>query len=155
MWSSAMNVLLNGGKAKLIGHRPAISQRPKKRTNESSCQTTGLTIRLVCSTVSAPGTPLKNAHLPARSHRGKELFKPFNTFKQFKTLKNTKALQPNAGSVWAMEHWGDASKRDTSYIPTLHPRCFHFTLASAAFSGARYQKSATLRFSPLIAPERP
>ena len=27
-----MNVLLNGGKAKLIGQRPATSQRPKKRS---------------------------------------------------------------------------------------------------------------------------
>jgi ubiquitin C-terminal hydrolase len=81
--------LLNGGKAKLIGHRPATSQRPKKRTKESSCQTTGLTIRLFCSTVSIPRTPLKKVHLLgcARSHRAKELFKPFNTFKQLKNVE--------------------------------------------------------------------
>ena len=87
-----MNVLLNGGKAKLIGQRPATSQRPKKRAKEISCQTTGLAIRLVCSTVSVPRTLLKKAHLLgcARSHRFKELFKPFNTFKQFKKLEKHK-----------------------------------------------------------------
>ena len=45
MRTSAINVLLNGGNAELIGQRPATSQRPKKRANEISCQTTGLTIR--------------------------------------------------------------------------------------------------------------
>ena len=96
-----MNVLLNGGKAKLIGQRPAISQRPKKRAKEISCQTTGLAIRLFCSTVSVPRPPLKRVHLLgcARSHRAKELSKPFNTFEQFETLKNTNTLQLNPGSV--------------------------------------------------------
>ena len=112
-----MNVLLNGGKAKLIGHRPATSQRPKKRTKESSCQTTGLTIRLFCSTVSIPRTPLKKVHLLgcARSHRAKELFKPFNTFRQFKTWKNTNTLQLKC---WTNRRWSIGGTRYFLYTDT-------------------------------------
>src|SRR6267142_5306355 len=144
MRTSATNVLLNGGKAKLIGQRPATSQRPKKRAKESSCQTTGLAIRLFCSTVSVPRTPLKKSHLLgcARSRRAKDLFKPFNTFKRFKTLKNTNTLQLNLGLVGDGVLEGHIETQYSSYSNT--PALFHFILARAALSGARYQKSSTL-----------
>jgi len=41
-----MNVLLNGGKAKLIGQRPASSHKPKTSAKETNCQKSGFAIRL-------------------------------------------------------------------------------------------------------------
>ena len=54
--SSANNVWLNGGKAKLMGQRPASSQTPKKSANENSCQVKAVMVGLFWLTESAQGS---------------------------------------------------------------------------------------------------
>src|SRR6266498_4587059 len=65
MLNSATNVLLNGGKAKLIGQRPASSHKPKKRTKEHNCQKRGFAIWPFCSTESVFSGPDKEAESAA------------------------------------------------------------------------------------------
>ena len=104
-----MNVLLNGGKAKLIGQRPGKLPEAEEESEGEQLPDDRTYDPAFFSTESVPRTPLKEAHLLgcARSHRAKELFKPFNTFKQFKTVKNTNTLQLNPGGE---RYWSDAFK---------------------------------------------
>src|SRR4029450_9103440 len=126
MLSSATNVLLNGGKAKVSAQRAASSHKPKKRTKESNCQKRGFAIWPFCSTESVFSGPDKEAQSAA--------------------LRAVPSRQRAGGR-------SDGVLRFKPITPPLQLP-FHFTLASAASSGAKCQKSSTLRFSPVSAPER-
>src|SRR5262245_19979582 len=127
MLSSAISVLLNGGNAKLIGQRPAHSQRPKKRTKEISCQTKGVAVQRGWSRESVTG---RISSAVVSGHAG----------------------DSNAWSDGVLEDALSNPILQDSITPVL--RYYYFTFARAALSGARCQKSSALRLSPFSAPDR-
>src|SRR6185503_724881 len=123
MPSSAEKVLLNGGKAKLIGQRPANSHKPKNRAKENNCQKKGFAIQFFCSTESVTSEPCKTAQLLYRDRVSQAP----------KDAEKCRSSSDNRGGLWF-------------FLPRPG---FHFTLPSAALSGAKCQNSSAFRFSPV------
>src|SRR5688572_31405203 len=103
MPSRATTVLLNGGKAKLIGHRPANSHKPKNKTNESNCQKRGFAICRLCSTESVFSGPDKEAQSAAS-----------------RSIVSRQRARGRSNGV--MEYWSDAFQTQYSITPTLQLR---------------------------------
>src|SRR5688572_23755432 len=116
MKRSASKVWLNGGKARLIGQRPAISQTPNTIAKEISCQ--------------------------AKAERER--------------CCGTETISESQSKIFQLQDRGSngVNKLQTQHSLLHNSNAPHFTLASAALSAEKCQKSSSFRFSPLRAPDR-